>query len=75
MVRASAAGARQAADRRLRTVRLHKLPEGTQEGLLQQALEKIAPVQRVEIFAKAGEAVAELSSQAVGELGKFHGPR
>ena len=62
---ATVAGARAAADKRERTIRLHGLPEGTQEGLLQQALEKIAPVQRVEVFAKSHEAIAELASQAV----------
>lgn len=61
------AGQRAAADKRERTIRLHGLPEGTQEGLLQQALEKIAPVQRVEVFAKSHEAIAELASQAVRE--------
>jgi hypothetical protein len=44
---------------------LHGLPENTQEGLLQQALEKIVPVKRLEIFAASHEAVAELESQAV----------
>ncbi|WVQ71771.1 hypothetical protein IAR50_001312 [Cryptococcus sp. DSM 104548] len=53
-----------AAEKRLRSVRLHNLPENTQEGLLQQALEKIVPVKRLELFAKTGEALAELESQA-----------
>lgn len=44
---------------------MHNLPEGTQEGLLQQALEKIVPVKRLEVFARANEANAELNSQAV----------
>ncbi|KGB79737.2 hypothetical protein CNBG_5575 [Cryptococcus deuterogattii R265] len=59
----------QAAEKRLRSVRLSNLPEGTQEGLLQQALEKIVPVRRLEMFARSHEALAELESQAdVGKL-------
>ena len=59
------AGSQQAADRRNRSIRLHNLPEGTQEGLLQQALEKIVPLKRLEIFASANEAVAELQDPSV----------
>ena len=55
----------QAAEKRARTVRLHNLPEDTQEGLLQQALEKLVPVRRLELFASSHEAIAELESQAV----------
>ncbi|EAL22747.1 hypothetical protein CNBB1950 [Cryptococcus deneoformans B-3501A] len=59
----------QAAEKRLRSVRLSNLPEGTQEGLLQQALEKIVPVRRLEMFVRSHEALAELESQAdVGKL-------
>ncbi|KAL0254058.1 hypothetical protein I308_101437 [Cryptococcus tetragattii IND107] len=48
---------------------LSNLPEGTQEGLLQQALEKIVPVRRLEMFARSHEALVELESQAdVGKL-------
>ncbi|OCF40172.1 hypothetical protein I317_05996 [Kwoniella heveanensis CBS 569] len=54
----------EAADRRARSVRLANLPDNTQEGLLQQALEKVVPVKRLELFAKSREAVAELTSQA-----------
>lgn len=57
--------AKAAAERRSRTVRLHNLPEGTQEGLLQQALEKIVPVKRLEVFARSNEANAELNNQSV----------
>ncbi|WVN86727.1 uncharacterized protein L203_101899 [Cryptococcus depauperatus CBS 7841] len=58
-----------AAEKRLRSVRLSNLPENSQEGLLQQQLEKIVPVRRLELFAKTHEAVAELGSQAdVGKL-------
>nr|XP_019000213.1 uncharacterized protein I203_07372 [Kwoniella mangroviensis CBS 8507]OCF63674.1 hypothetical protein I203_07372 [Kwoniella mangroviensis CBS 8507] len=59
----------QAAERRDRLVTLSGLPDKTQEGLLQQWLEKIVPVRRLELFAKTQEAVAELeSSQDVGKL-------
>ncbi|EPQ51022.1 hypothetical protein GLOTRDRAFT_66218 [Gloeophyllum trabeum ATCC 11539] len=54
---------------RSRSVRLRNLPPGTQEGLLQQALEKIARVKRVEVFANLNEAVAELDNPA--EAGKL----
>ncbi|TFK52241.1 hypothetical protein OE88DRAFT_1657387 [Heliocybe sulcata] len=54
---------------RSRSVRLRNLPPGTQEGLLQQMLEKIARVKRVEVFANLNEAVAELDSPA--EAGKL----
>jgi hypothetical protein len=54
-----------AKDRTARTVRILDLPEGTQEGLLQQALEKITEVKRLEIFTKRNEAKAELATQAV----------
>ena len=36
-----------------------------QEGVLQQLLEKIVPIKRVEILADEGEAVVELESVAV----------
>lgn len=49
-------------------MRLHNLPEGTQEGLLQQALEKIVPVKRLEVFARSNEANAELNNQAVSSV-------
>lgn len=51
-------------DRRAKTVRLHNVPEGTQEGLLQQALEKLVSVKRLEMFAKQHEAVALLEHAA-----------
>ena len=44
------------------------MPIGTQEGLLQQTLEKIANVQRVEVFEDKNEAIAELESPAVSSL-------
>ena len=53
------------AEARNRSVRVRNLPAGTQEGLLQQALEKIAPVKRVQVFVDQQEAVVELESAAV----------
>ncbi|WWC88440.1 uncharacterized protein L201_003351 [Kwoniella dendrophila CBS 6074] len=59
----------QAAERKERLVTLSNLPEKTQEGLLQQALEKVVSVRRLELFSKTQEAVAELeTSQDVGKL-------
>ncbi|ORY30589.1 hypothetical protein BCR39DRAFT_529041 [Naematelia encephala] len=52
------------AEKRARSVRLHRLPNGTQEGILQQELEKLVPVKRLEVFEKKREAVAELESAA-----------
>ncbi|KAF7301263.1 ATP-dependent DNA helicase PIF1 [Mycena indigotica] len=57
------------ADTRSRSVRVRNLPAGTQEGLLQQVLEKIAQVKRVEVFADTNEAVVELGNAA--EAGKL----
>lgn len=51
-----------------RSVRLHGLPPKTQEGLLQQALEKIVPVKKVEYFQDTGEASVELASAAVSVI-------
>lgn len=48
-----------------RSIRLYGIPPKTQEGLLQQALEKIAPVRKVEIFQDVGQASVELASAAV----------
>lgn len=53
------------AEARNRTVRIRNLPSDTQEGLLQQALEKYATVKRTEFFADIGEAVVELPNPAV----------
>jgi len=52
-------------DKRSRTVRLENVPAGMQEALLQQALEKVVPVRRLELFAKTNHAQAELENQAV----------
>ncbi|OJT12790.1 hypothetical protein TRAPUB_10625 [Trametes pubescens] len=54
---------------RNRSVRVKNLPPGTQEGLLQQALEKHAKIKRVEVFADINEAELELESPA--EAGKL----
>ncbi|KLO06957.1 hypothetical protein SCHPADRAFT_670625 [Schizopora paradoxa] len=57
------------ADIKSRSLRIRNLPEGTQEGLLQQALEKTARVKRVEVFQDISEAVVELES--VAEAGRL----
>ncbi|CAK5284383.1 unnamed protein product [Mycena citricolor] len=57
------------ADTRNRSIRVRNLPPGTEDGLLQQALEKITAVKRVEVFVDLNEAVVELNSSAdVGKL-------
>ncbi|KIP09711.1 hypothetical protein PHLGIDRAFT_22785 [Phlebiopsis gigantea 11061_1 CR5-6] len=62
-------GRRRPEEVRIRSIRVRGLPTGTQEGLLQQTLEKIANVQRVEVFVDRNEAIAELESPA--EAGKL----
>ncbi len=52
------------ADARSRSLRIRDLPDGTQEGLLQQTVEKLAPVNRVEVFVDKHEAIVEFQSQA-----------
>ena len=47
---------------------MNDIPAGMQEALLQQALEKIVPVRRLELFAKTKHAQAELENQAVRPL-------
>ena len=44
------------------------LPPATQEGLLQQVLEKHALVKRVELFTSQNEAVVELENAAVSPM-------
>ncbi|KAI0726224.1 RNA-binding protein Prp24 [Fomitopsis betulina] len=57
------------ADIRNRTIYIRNLPADTQEALLQQALEKFAPVKRVEVFADRGEADVQFENAAdVGKL-------
>jgi RNA recognition motif-containing protein len=55
---------REVQDRRSRKVAVLDLPVGTQEGLLQQALEQYLPdaVRRVVLYGNRGEAVVELST-------------
>lgn len=62
-------GLSRVAEIRSRSVRVRNLPPATQEGLLQQVLEKIAPVKRVEVFVDKQEAVVELENPA--EAGKL----
>jgi len=61
-------GLSRVAEARNRSVRIKNLPPATQEGLLQQVLEKIAPVKRVEVFLDKQEAVVELENPAVSAL-------
>ncbi|KAG8984483.1 Splicing factor [Tulasnella sp. JGI-2019a] len=61
----SASGLGKKADLASRSVRVLKLPSGTEEGLLQQAIEKIASgIKRVEIFQDIWEAVVEFETAA-----------
>ncbi|KAF9454778.1 hypothetical protein P691DRAFT_716623 [Macrolepiota fuliginosa MF-IS2] len=62
-------GLTRTAEIRQRSVRLRGLPPNTQEGLLQQTLEKLALIKRVEVFEDKHEAVAELENAA--EAGKL----
>ena len=48
-----------------RSVRIRNLPPGTQEGLLQQALEQRARVKRVEVFQELNQATVELENASV----------
>lgn len=52
------------ADARSRSLRIRDLPDGTEEGLLQQAVEKLAPVNRLEVFTDKHEAVVEFQLAA-----------
>jgi hypothetical protein len=56
------------AETRSRSIRIRNLPPATQEGLLQQALEKHALVKRVEVIQDSNEAVVELENPAVSPL-------
>jgi hypothetical protein len=53
------------AEIRNRSIRVFNLPPSAQEGRLQQILEKVAAVRRVEIFLDKNEAIVELESAAV----------
>lgn len=48
-----------------RSIRVKGVPDGTQEAILQQALEKIVPVIRVQLLAERNEAIVELTNMAV----------
>jgi len=52
------------ADTRNRSLRIRDLPENTEEGLLQQAVEKLASVNRLEVFSDRHEAVVEFQTAA-----------
>ncbi|EKM51632.1 uncharacterized protein PHACADRAFT_261883 [Phanerochaete carnosa HHB-10118-sp] len=65
----SAPGKRRPEEVRNRSIRLRGLPAGTQEGLLQQMLDKLVKVRRVEVYAGRNEAVIECESPA--EAGKL----
>ena len=52
------------ADALNRTLRIRDLPDGTEEGLLQQIVEKFAPVNRLEVITDKREAVVEFQSPA-----------
>lgn len=56
------------AETKNRSVRIKNLPQGTQEGLLQQVLEKRASIKRVEVFTETNEAIVELENAAVRSL-------
>ncbi|KAI3616179.1 rna-binding protein prp24 [Moniliophthora roreri] len=57
------------AEMKSRTLRIRNLPPGTQEGLLQQVIEKVAEVKRLEVFTDLNEAVVEFTGAA--EAGKL----
>lgn len=59
----------QQAETRSRSVRIRNLPPATQEGILQQVLERHVLVKRVEVFQDKNEAVVELETTA--EAGKL----
>ena len=58
-------GLSRVAEVRSRSIRITNLPPATQEGLLQQMLEKIVPIGRVEVFIDKREAIVELKTPAV----------
>lgn len=65
----AAADGRARDERHSRLLVLQGVPDGTQEGLLQQELAKTLPVVRVELFAQRGEAHVEVeSAKAAGEF-------
>jgi len=64
--RLESTGSSQKHSLRERSVRVKGLPADTQEGLLQQALEKVIEgIKRVEVLQESGDALVELESAAV----------
>ena len=61
-------GLGQKAEARSRSVHICNLPPATQEGLLQQVLEKHTRVKRVEVFQDRNEAVVEFETTAVSHM-------
>jgi squamous cell carcinoma antigen recognized by T-cells 3 len=57
-------------DMQNRTLRVFNLPTDASDGLLQQVIEKVVPVKRVEVLEGKEEAVLELYSAAVRSLDK-----
>lgn len=57
-------GLSRVAEARSRSIRITDLPPATQEGLLQQMLEKIVPINRVEVLIDKQEAIVELKTPA-----------
>jgi hypothetical protein len=51
-----------------RSVKLTGLPPKTQDGLLQQCLEKLTNVKRVEVFNERAEAIVELAAISVRRI-------
>ena len=64
MIREPETGFGKKADARSRSLRIRDLPDGTEEGLLQQAVEKLAPVNRLEVFTDKHEAIVEFQLAA-----------
>lgn len=52
-------------DTTTRSLRIKNLPPNTQEPLLQQALEKLAPITRVQVLPEADQAIVEFTHAAV----------
>ena len=61
----TASGLSRDADTKNRSVRIRGLSSSAQEGLLQQVIEKVVRVKRLEVFQDLGEAIVELENAAV----------
>jgi len=68
-------GLTRTAEIRQRSVRIRGLPPQAQEGLLQQFLDKLTSIKRVEIFEDKHEAVVELENTAVNLNSEFSARR